>query len=357
VLHAAGYRTAAFLSNMCEANHQGWDSFRCSGGSDGKTVSRALDWARTDGSAGTDGAAGAAGATGGNGRPFLLWVHLFGCHGPYYNGGDVARQLDPGYDGLLGPKKWRLDQVMTRHLKLTDGDLRHLYALYDAAVMGSDRLAGALFDGLRQARRLDHTLFVLAADHGEELYAHNGYLYHSCSVYQTALHVPLGFAGPGLLPAGPRVPQAVELLDVTPTILDLLGVAPPDRLDGRSLVPYFERPDSGGTGKPAFSEYGATALHTVVDGAWKLVHNPGGVDPDCIPGLPPHHQFPIAKAELYDLANDPGETHDLAAREPARVAELGRLISRRFANRTHHAPQTISKELKKKLGTLGYVDH
>ena len=68
---------------MCQANHQGWDAFACSGGQDGKSVRRALEWTRE-----IDG-----------GRPFLLWVHLYGAHPPYYNGGDLANQLDPGYTG------------------------------------------------------------------------------------------------------------------------------------------------------------------------------------------------------------------------------------------------------------------
>src|SRR6202023_2219260 len=106
-----------------------------------------------------------------------------------------------------------------------------------------------LLAGLRQNGSLDHTLVIVAADHGEELYAHNGYLYHSCSVYQSTLHVPLGLAAPGLLPAGAGVPQTVELIDVAPTLFDLLAVAPPREQHGRSLVPYLERPGAAGAGK------------------------------------------------------------------------------------------------------------
>jgi arylsulfatase A-like enzyme len=345
LLHAAGYRTGAFLSNMCQANHQGWDGFACSAGQDGKTVHRALDWA---------GQAGAAPP----GRPFFLWVHLFGAHSPYYNGGDAAaRLLDPGYQGVLGPKRWRLDPVMTQHLRLSPADLRHLDALYDAAVMGSDRQVGALLDGLRAAGKLERTVVVLLSDHGEELYAHNNYLYHSCSVYQTALHVPLAIAAPGLLPAGAAVPQTVELIDLLPTLLDLLAVAPPREVHGRSLVPSLERPGAGGAGKPAFSQYGDAPIATALADGWKLVDNPQGHDPVCIPHAPPH-SYPIAKEELYDLARDPGETKNLAPREPARVAELQGLLRRRFASVARRAgKRQESPELKEELNSLGYVAH
>jgi choline-sulfatase len=341
LLRTAGYRTGAFLSNMCDANHQGWDAFACSGGQDGKSVRRALDW---------------AGELGGD-RPFLLWVHLFGAHPPYYNGGALADELDPGYTGPLGPKKWQLDPVMTKPIALTDRDVQHLNALYDAAVQGSDRSIGALLDGLKAAGRLDRTIVIFAADHGEELYQHHRYLYHSCSVYQTTLHVPLGIAAPGLLPAGARVPQTVELIDVLSTLLDLLGSPKPAEQHGRSLVPYLERPGAGGAGKPAFSEYGSSTVRTVIQGSWKLVHNPDAFSPVCIPDAPPDH-YPIAREELYDLTVDPGETRNLAADQPARVAELAQRIRQRFTglrNRTRQ--QEIPEKLRKELGNLGYVAH
>jgi arylsulfatase A-like enzyme len=359
LLHAAYYRTGAFLSNMCDANHQGWNAFACSGGKDGKTVQDALAWAA--GPAAAPAPQGPPESHGGDrsGRPpFLLWVHLFGAHPPYYNGGDLSDRLDPGYQGSLGPKKWRLDAVMTRHQRLDAADLRHLDAIYDAAVIGSDRLAGELLAGLRRTGQLDHTLVVVAADHGEELYAHNGYLYHACSVYQTALHVPLAFVAPGLLPAGARVPQAVELIDVLPTLLALLGVPPPPRLDGRSLVPYLARPGAGGAGKPAFSEYGTTRIHTVEQLDWKLVDNPDRLDPACIPGPPGQAplRFPIGRTELYDLAHDPGETTNLALRQASRAAALAGLIDQRFAHLPHRAhPQQIPEKLRKELSNLGYV--
>jgi choline-sulfatase len=344
LLHAAGYRTGAFLANMCQANHQGWDGFACSAGQDGKTVRRALAWAAEPPQPA--------------GRPFFLWVHLFGAHSPYYNGGDAAaRLLDPGYRGTLGPKRWRLDPVMTQHLQLSPADVRHLAALYDAAVMGSDRQVGALLDGLKAAGGLERTVVVLLSDHGEELYAHNNYLYHSCSVYQTALHVPLAIAAPGLLPAGAAVPQTVELIDVAPTLLDLLAVPPAKEVHGRSLVPSLERPGAGGAGKPAFSQYGDAPVATALADGWKLVDNPSGHDPVCIPNAPPH-SYPIAREELYDLARDPGETTNLAGREPAKVAELQGLLRRRFAGvgrRTGKRQE--SPELKEELNGLGYVAH
>ena len=126
-------------------------------------------------------------------------------------------------------------------------------------------------------------------------------------------------------------------------------------MHGKSLVRSMERPGEGGAGLPAYSEYGDTRLRTVLAGDWKLVHNPDGLEPVCIPGVPMPH-FPIAKAELYDLANDPGETRNLAAAQAGKVAELTRLLEERFSGiRRRGSPQAIPEELRKELEALGYV--
>jgi arylsulfatase A-like enzyme len=338
LLRASGYQTGAFLSNMCSANHSGWDRFSCSGGRDQRAIREAADWA---GSLAAD-------------RPYLLWVHLFGPHPPYYNGGARATELDPGYTGTLAPRKGALDAAMLRPSGLDAADRVHLDAIYDAAVMGTDRLAGELLDALASSGRLERTLVVLLADHGEELYEHHRYLYHACSVYQSTLHVPFALSAPGLLTEGASVPQVVELIDVLPTLLDLLGIASPDSLHGVSLRRYLERPGEGGAGKPAFSEYDLTDIRTVLADDWKLVDNPQALAPDCVEGAPPGF-YALAEEELYDLRSDPGETRNLAALEPARVAALRTLLAQRFAKLGRPAAQELTEELKSELRALGYV--
>ena len=340
LLQGAGYETAAFLSNMCRANHQGWDELRCTQGRDGRASQWARDWVSNRSSE----------------APYFLWIHLFGAHPPYYNGGELAaKELDPGYEGFLKPKKHSLDAVMKENRKLTPADERHLDAIYDASVIGTDRIVGGIFDGLEAAGALEKTLVVLLADHGEDLYDHHGYLYHACSVYQTSLHVPLGFSAPGIIPAGQRVRQTVELIDVAPTLLDLLGVDSPPALHGVSLRPYLERPEAGGSGKPAYSEYDDTRLHTVLSEGWKLVDNPEELAPICFAGGP-EDMYPLEKVELYDLNRDPAELNNLAADQPGRVAQLRELIRARFAELVDRGQnQEVPEDLKEELRSLGYV--
>jgi arylsulfatase A-like enzyme len=340
ILQSEGYRTGRFLSNMCQANPNGWDQTYCSRGVDSKIDPQALEWLESLE----------------EGTPFFLWAHYFGAHSPYYNGGSrAAKRLDPGYEGPVAAKKGWLNRIMLEKIPLDEADLRHLDALYDAAVMGSDRFVGALMDGLQERERLDDTLIVLLSDHGEELYDHNAYIYHACSVYQTGLHVPLAFVAPGVISAGAVVEQSVELLDVSPTVLELLGIETPPSLQGSSLVPYLLDSGTEAAGRPAFSEYGGTRIHTVLSGNWKLVDNPDHESPICLPGATESHYL-LAPVELYNLAEDPLEKHNLAEEYPEKVEELRELIRRRFADLPNRwTPQEIPEELKEELEALGYV--
>jgi len=340
ILQSEGYRTGRFLSNMCQANPSGWDLTYCSRAVDSKIAPHALEWLDSLE----------------EGPPLFLWVHYFGAHSPYYNGGTrAAKRLDPGYEGPVAPKKGWLNRIMLEKIPLNEVDLRHLDSLYDAAVMGSDRFVGALLDGLQERGMLDNSLIVLLSDHGEELYDHNAYIYHACSVYQTGLHVPLAFVAPGIIPAGDVVEQSVELLDVSPTVLELLGVEAPPSLQGSSLVPYLLDPGTEEEGRPAFSEYGDTRIHTVLSGNWKLVDNPDHDSPICLPGATERH-YPVAPVELYNLVEDPLEKRNLAEQYPEKVEELRELIRRRFADLPNRlTPQEIPEELKEELEALGYV--
>jgi arylsulfatase A-like enzyme len=306
ILQAQGYQSGRFLSNWCRASRLGWNTTYCSHSADSEINPEVVSWLDEIDTE----------------QPFFLWVHYFGAHSPYYNGGErAAKVLNPGYDGPVAPKKGWLNRIMTEEIPLDDADLRHLDALYDAAVMGTDDYVGRLLAALESRQLIDDSVLVFLADHGEELYDHNRYIYHACSVYQSGLHVPMAIAVPGVLEGGGVVGHSVELMDVAPTVLDLLGATAPAGLHGSSLVPYLERPEASGAGKPAFSEYPPANIHTVQVGGWKLVDNPDLVSPFCLPDAPEEH-YPLERVELYDLVEDPLETTNLAEQYPEKVAEL-----------------------------------
>lgn len=341
VLRQAGYQTGAFINNMQRANHQGWDAFSFASGNEERLVRQAQQWIRRLDPE----------------RPFFLWTHFFGPHSPYHQAKllEEVPGADPTYDGPVKMGKVALDRIMHEEIPLDERDLEQLDALYDGAILATDRVVGRLLDGLRSAGRADRTLLIYVADHGEDLYEHHRYLYHACSPYQSALHVPLAFVAPGLIDPATVAAQTVELADLMPTALDLLGVEPPAEQHGVSLVRLLELPMAGRRGRPAFSEYDDAAIRTVLADNWKLIVNPDEIDPECVPGAP-DFPYPIERFELYDLSADPSETTNLAAQHPDVVERLRQLIETRFAGLTDRSEsQELPEELKRELEALGYV--
>ena len=233
---------------------------------------------------------------------FFLWVHLFEPHAPYGNPADPRR--------------------LTAR------------ARYDDEVAEADRQAGRVIDALGPDRM--STLVVLAADHGEAFGEH-GEVGHSIFVYDTTLRVPLILSGPGL-PNGRTIDDPVALIDIAPTVMRFLGAAPFDT-DGMDLGPAL-------TGSPlparelyaeSFAplfDFGWSPLQTVRSGQWKYIEAP--------------------RPELYEIAQDPGETRDLSMRDRPRVAEMHERASRQSGG-TIHTPAILDPDVRARLQALGYA--
>ena len=116
---------------------------------------------------------------------------------------------------------------------------------------------GRLLEGLEARGLADKTLVAFVSDHGEEFLDH-GYLGHGHTVYGELLSVPLLLWWPGVGPAGLRIEETVESIDLMPTLLDLSGLATVEGIQGQSLVPFLARPDApsifGWVKRGAFSE-------------------------------------------------------------------------------------------------------
>jgi tetratricopeptide (TPR) repeat protein len=211
-------------------------------------------------------------------------------------------------------------------------------APYQGEVAAADAALGPLLQPLLEAGAAARTLVVLTSDHGEALGDH-GEATHGVFAYEATLRVPLVVWAPGLLQ--PRVvEQPVRHVDVLPTVLDLLGVAPPAGLPGQSLRPLAVGGSQGV--EPSYFE----ALSSSLDRGWAPLRGVRAA------GLK-YVDLPIP--ELYDLASDPGESHNLAA---ARAADLERLRARLVRLREQEravARVAESRETLERLRTLGYV--
>ena len=242
------------------------------------------------------------------GQPFFVWLHLYDPHEPY--------RPPPPFRELFAHDPY-------------DGEV----AFVDAAV-------ASILDKLAAHGLLDRTLVAVTADHGESLGEH-GEETHSMFVYEAAIRVPLILWRPGRLPTG-VVEEPVNLTDLAPTLLDLLGAPPLATDHGRSLVPLIER-RSAGPPAPAYSEtyvpqlYMSWApLRSLRDERYKLIDAP--------------------RPELYDLHADPREESNLYSSHPEPAEKL-RSILDRLTGGNHGAMNegALDREAAEKLAALGYV--
>ncbi len=278
------------------------------------------------------------------GGDLALFVHLIDPHLPYDPPPAQRQRFDFGYRGRLTG-----DNHFHTRLPVGAEERRQLVALYDAEILAGDEEIGRFLDELRGRGLLESALIVYTSDHGEEFGEHGGFL-HGRTLYQEALHVPLILAAPGLAPR--RVTTPVSLVDLAPTVLDLLGLAPLPAAQGRSLRPLLE--GRGAAPSPVFSETVLTAdrsqLLALRLGQWKYIARlPRGA----------RSSSPLEE-QAYDLQADPGEQRDLLrGPSPADVAAQRRMLLDYLARSRAEASPTrtvlLDPETEAKLRAWGYI--
>lgn len=200
---------------------------------------------------------------------------------------------------------------------------------YAAMLLAMDEAVGKVLGALRESGLEDDTLIVFFSDNGgptmpgTTINASRNYPFRGSkrTTLEGGIHVPFVVSWKGKLPAGAVYDKPVIQLDVLPTALAAAGVAvsPEWGLDGVDLLPYLSGREAGAPHGSLFWRLGAqTAIRK---GDWKLVRYDAAPD---TPGATSKGQGrpDLSPLRLYDLARDPGESDDLAAREPAKAAEL-----------------------------------
>jgi arylsulfatase A-like enzyme len=230
------------------------------------------------------------------GKRFFVSAVAFEAHTPYiYHQGTTEHYYDGAFDDAIGkhPDGVVLTAIVGGKLKMTPARWGQLKGLYDGEVEHLDQCFGTLVDGLKKRGLAENTPIVLLADHGEGFLEH-GSLGHAYGQYAELTNVPLVFFTPGI-GHGQKIATVVSHADVVPTILDLLGIKPDERVQGASLVPMMLR-DGAWMPRVEPSEYGrsyslrARTLHYVVDY--------GGNE------------------SLFDTATDPSEKTDIKDKRP-----------------------------------------
>jgi arylsulfatase A-like enzyme len=238
------------------------------------------------------------------GRPAFLFVNYMEPHQPWV----AEPPYDHWADGLPHAGKLARKNLYTHAMKPIDADtMRFIGAHYDGQVAAMDAALGELLAGLRSRGRYENALVIVAGDHGELLGEHGQMGHMGRMLYEPLLRVPLVVKRPG--PAHRRVVDTpVQLVDLVPTVAEVVGVGAPDGVEGRPLSDDRRRVYAEeGINPFLVQRYGASydrAVRVVYDGNYKLISTSRG------------------ERMLFDLAADPGEASDLASREPDRVQEL-----------------------------------
>ncbi|MCL6583010.1 MAG: sulfatase-like hydrolase/transferase [bacterium] len=247
--------------------------------------------------------------------PFFLWVHYYDPHTAY----------DP-------PQPFK--------------DV-YAHSPYDGEIAYTDSWIKVLINKLKEQGIYDQTLIVLSGDHGEALGDH-GEDTHGIFLYEATLHVPLIFRYPPRVLKNTRISSLVRLIDIAPTLLDILGQKAPQGMQGVSLLPLLsgQKKDLNlvlycETDYPRFT-YGWSPLEGLRTAQWKYIRAP--------------------ESELYNLANDPAEAKNLIQKEK-KLAEqyekeflaLKKQLAAASGQQTAAKPLTLDAASREKLRSLGYV--
>ncbi len=236
------------------------------------------------------------------GGPFFFFFHIYEPHTPY-------RPPEPFASRYADP--------------------------YNGEVAAADRVIGELVAELKDLGVWERAIVVLLSDHGEGLGEH-GEDEHGVLLYATTLRVPLMLKLPSTLRAGDRVEAPVQLIDVFPTVADLLDLPLPAGLRGSSLLePLDEAPARRIYAETFYPRlhFGWSELASLIDGR--------------------HHYIEGPDPELYDLAADPGELTNVLRGQRRAYADLRDALA--GIDRTLQAPAEVDEESRQALAALGYV--
>ena len=366
VLQRAGLETAAFVSDGNLTRGMGmsrgfalWDEKNedVSG-----RVSAALGWIQSP-----------------DRKRFLALVHTYQVHAPYVPPAEVAQRfIDKGYSGPLlarlqrywtlpWEKQWAGGvgaDYWEGMLEYTADDVRFLSDLYDGEIAYADDMLRRLLQELLAGPRAKDTAVIVLSDHGEEFRDHGKFQHDQ--VFQELIHVPLLVSVPSAVTRVPwtgEVAAPVELVDVAPTVAELLGVdAGAAGWAGRSLVPLLDplrRAAASDADRAQFSEltmetdHGPKVFRTLTWHGWKYIH-----------GEQPEMQ---AKWEwLFDLTKDPHEKTDRMADTGAEAVAMLKELRQRLDAHTQACLEraaaagssdsvSVPDELRENLNQMGYT--
>ena len=270
----------------------------------------------------------------GEDEPFFLFLRHMDPHAPYLPPQPFERVFY--HSDELDPANHSLDPVMS-FKPFCDffaswfppgcTDKNYVIAQYDGALAYMDACIASILQAVRSLGIEEETLIVVDSDHGETHHDHECWFDHH-GVYDCTIRIPLVLVYPGKIPRGLGFRDYVQMKDIMPTILDLMGIRTSIKFDGRSLLPLMR-------GKPRRQE----PEFYITEATWMRKHGWRTPEWKLIQALEPDfHSKP--EIELYNLVVDPEENYNLAKQEPGVVAMLQARMEAHIARRTKQTGRT-----------------
>ena len=265
--------------------------------------------------------------------PYFFFFHTFGVHCPFHVPPEYRAPFDTRSPEDHMDLRAKCGDFDLDSLDLTPGQLAFIRDRYDAGIRRTDDKLAKLFAYLRGRGDFARTIVIVTSDHGEEFREH-GRMGHGRALYTETLRVPLLMRIPGLTPR--RVATPTSLVDLAPTVLDLLGL-PAEGMEGESLAARLRKGDAADDARPIFAETNLRGekVRTVLHDGEQLIRDEGK-----------------GRTEVYSLLEDPAQK---APRE-GDASELTALLESHFAGE-RRPPTTVepTEERLRQLRALGYV--
>lgn len=263
-------------------------------------------------------------------KPFFFFCHYWDPHQPYYPPAPYHKlyyngePLNPRHQSMARTWAFRCKHKwLSKWMEERVTDAEFWVAQYDGEINYTDDQVKRLF-AMMQAKGLwEDTLVVIFSDHGEIMYEHPGEFDHE-GLYEGDIHVPLIMRFPGQQHAGKRIPSIVANLDVLPTTLEVLGVKPPQNLDGVSLMPLVEGKTDELRGEVFVAEGNWQCKRGIRTREWKFIRS--------LSDTPIHNWHGNPPKELFYLPDDPLEQTNLIHTYPKVAAELERRLDQFLAD-------------------------
>ncbi len=339
VLKIYGYATAGFTCGLDTAAayglNQGFDLYSVYSGNNvvgslADMVPKAVNWLKEN-----------------KDKKFFLFLQSYDAHPPYNERAKAS--FSRGYKGEL--KKYRLDYNTLKNIKgdlliskgsqfkLSVQDLGYLTSRYDDRIEYLDGYIGKFLAALEELKLSLKTIVVFCADHGEELGERGTFnRFGNQNLYQEVLRVPLIIQHPAIQEKGRRINALAEMVDIMPTLLELLTIPPGHELQGKSLAQLIKNGTDVSVRRYAISEASKNKWAILRDDGWKLLYSP-------------------QKLELYNLNDDSGESRNLIAENTSLQVSL---MQEFFFWREQHKEDKadnylkLDPELIEKLKSAGY---